>query len=838
MRPFLAIALVCLAPCVGAAQQAGPALAVDATASRHPISPYIYGINEWPGYSSSTHAWTDNGMSEAMRVGVRRWGGDNATSYNWQSDILNNDDDWYFTTYLVGDGVTSTFEVFHEKNLQTGTRSLGTVPVLDWTPKLIAGQPLAFNVPLSCSFNVAKYGEQVPSNAANCVANPFGSDCAVDPYDSACGSGVSAVINGQNQNIVNDPNDVYQPITPAFAGQWVQSIKSKYGPANLGGVQMWSLDNEPEWWDGVHMDMYHQHATYDDVLARDEATAQAVKAADPTALITGPVPGGWSGMLFSKTDMDAGWDKYPYCYYDNPVDQNAHGGLPWLVYYLQQMHQFEQKNGYRLLDYLDVHGYITPTGIGFDTNYSAANTLLRMTSTRAFWDPNYIVPVTGCGGYYNAAGNQVAPALVPTMHGWVNQNYPNTKLAITEYNWGALEDITGAVAQADILGIFGREQLDMATMWPDGSFTLGVPGSYAFKIFLNYDGNGSQFGETSVSATTGDPDVLSIFAAERHDSALTVLVLNKTTGAIADSISLADFTPAATAQVWQYSSANLSAIVRQAPDLNVAASSVSMTFPAYSMTLLVIPQAQSAMSVPQPAIAAVTSAASYDKTGVSPGEIVAIWGQGLGTAAGTNLQFDSNGLLATSLGGTQVFFNGNPAPLIYAANGQVNAIVPYEVALSQTANVVVVYQGNASAPLQIAVSAVKTGIFTSSYTGQGQGAVLNQDYTINGPANPAPRGQYVSIYGTGEGVTTPPGMDGRLSSVSGTPLPKVAASCSATIGGVTTTQNYCGEAPDLTAGLVQVNALVPESVAPGSAIPVTITIGGVTSQAGVTLAVK
>ncbi len=155
------------------------------------------------------------------------------------------------------------------------------------------------------------------------------------------------------------------------------------------------------------------------------------------------------------------------------------------------MQQFEQQNGYRLLDYLDVHGYITPPGVGFDNTISSANTALRLTSTRAFWDPTYIVPgFTNCSGYSDANGNQVAPALIPTMHGWVNTNYPNTKLAITEYNWGALEDITGAVAQADILGIFGREQLDMATLWPDGSFTLGVPGSYAFQIFLNYDGNG------------------------------------------------------------------------------------------------------------------------------------------------------------------------------------------------------------------------------------------------------------------------------------------------------------------------------------------------------------
>ena len=190
--------------------------------------------------------------------------------------------------------------------------------------------------------------------------------------------------------------------------------------------------------------------------------------------------------------------------------------------------------------------------------------------------------------------------LIPRMHQWVNQNYPGTMLAITEYSWGALESITGAIAQADILGIFGREALDLGTLW--GTPEPTQPGAFAFQIFLNYDGNGSQFGDTSVSATTGDPDTLSIFAAQRADSALTVLVLNKTTGAIADTVSLANFTPAGTAQVWQYSQSNLSAIVRQSPDINVGGNNIAAAFPAYSMTLFVIPQAQSAMSVPQPVV--------------------------------------------------------------------------------------------------------------------------------------------------------------------------------------------------------------------------------------------
>jgi uncharacterized protein (TIGR03437 family) len=821
MRPFLAIALGCLASFAAVAQQAGPALAVDASANVHPISPYVYGINEY----------ADSGLDTMMRIPLRRFGGDATTSYNWQIDVSNSAADWYFENGAqyntkapppLPDG--SSFDLFHEANLQTGALSLGTISLMDWTPKDTT----------SCSFSVAKYGKQEPSNAANCAANPFGSQCAVDPYNSACGSGVSAATG---QQIVNGQADAYQPSNPAFEQQWVQYLMQKYGPANTGGVRLWSMDNEPEWWYGVHTDIYQNFATYDDMMQRNLTWAQAVKAADPSALVTGPVAAGWPGYFYSRLDFQSGWDKYPYQYWDNPTDQEAHGNVPWVEYYLQQMQQFEQQNGYRLLDVVDIHGYITPDTLT-DTVGDAATETLRMTSTRALWDPTYIVPNTNAGdNEYDSNGNQTPPQLIPRMHQWVDQNYPGTKLAITEYMWHALGSITGAIAQADILGIFGRESLDYGTLWGPPAPT--DPGAFAFKIFLNYDGNGSQFGGTSVSATTQNADVLSIFAAQRYDSALTVLVLNKTTGAITDSISLKGFTPAATAQVWQYSPSNLSAIVRQTPDLNVTGNSVSMTFPADSMTLLVIPQAQSAMTVPQPWISAVTNAASYDATGVSPGEIVTLWGTGLGPVAGANLQLDSNGLLTTALSGTQVFFNGNPAPLTYASNTQVNAIVPYEVAQAQTANVAVVYQGNASTPFQIAISAVKPGIFTYGSRGYGQGSILNQDYSVNSAANPAQRGTYVSIYATGEGVTTPPGMDGRVSNVAGTPVPKVVASCSATIGGQTAGVNYCGEAPDLTTGVVQVNAQVPLSIAPGTAVPVTITIGGVPSQAGVvTLAVK
>ncbi len=520
---------------------AAPRLVVDANAARHPISPYVYGIN----------SWADNGLQEMMRIPLARWGGDDATSYNWQNSVKNNtgDNPWFYYNYSVSPG----FDSFHEANLRTGTESLGTIPLMDWVPK----------APGECSFSIAKYGPQQKVSNSN----------------PDCGNGLSP--DGQTP-INNDPNDAYIPVDQTFAQQWIQHIMSAYGPANAGGVRFWSMDNEPEWWYGNHFDVYHQRATYDDVLARNIKWATAVKTTDPTALITGPVPGGWSGMYFSFTDMASGWGKAPYQYWDNPVDQNAHGGVPWIPYYLQHMKAAGATAGHRLLDVLDVHAYIMPGCFSYGTPCADPETL-RMTSTREFWDPNYLPPG---GGYEDATGAELAPKLIPRMHGWVNDNYPGTMLGITEYSWGALDTITGAIAQADILGIFGRESLDLGTLW--GTPNTTDPGAFAFKIFLNYDGNGGQFGETSISAVTGNPDTLSIFAAQRSDNALTILVLNKTSNAIANGVYIANYNLANTAQVWRYSSANLGAIVRQTPDFAIHYNTIDATFPADSMTLLVV----------------------------------------------------------------------------------------------------------------------------------------------------------------------------------------------------------------------------------------------------------
>jgi uncharacterized protein (TIGR03437 family) len=165
----------------------------------------------------------------------------------------------------------------------------------------------------------------------------------------------------------------------------------------------------------------------------------------------------------------------------------------------------------------------------------------------------------------------------------------------------------------------------------------------------------------------------------------------------------------------------------------------------------------------------------------------------------------------------------------------VSAVVPYEVSGRVQTSIQVEYQGVRSAPFTVPVTPTSPGIFTLSLQGTGQGAIVNQDGTVNGPDNPAARGDVVSIYGTGEGQTIPPGIDGIV--VTATDLREPQQTVTASIGGQSTEVLYAGSAGGEVAGVLQVNARIPLEILSGAAVPVTIVIGG-SSQAGVTMAVR
>jgi uncharacterized protein (TIGR03437 family) len=242
-----------------------------------------------------------------------------------------------------------------------------------------------------------------------------------------------------------------------------------------------------------------------------------------------------------------------------------------------------------------------------------------------------------------------------------------------------------------------------------------------------------------------------------------------------------------------------------------------------------------------PVILSVVNGASLQPAAVSPGEIITIFGNNIGPATPTTVtEFTktASGMVPTTLVNVSVTFNNVPAPIIFVAPGQINAMVPYEIAGQTNVPVVVTNNGTASAVTTVNVAATAPSIFSLSQGGNGQGAILNQDESINGSNNPAAPGSIISIYATGEGQLVPAGTTGCITG--GTlPLPKPVANVSVTIGGEPATPIlYAGEAPDQICGLIQINATLPSDLSAGPQ-PVVLTFGTATNAAqSITVVVK
>jgi uncharacterized protein (TIGR03437 family) len=227
----------------------------------------------------------------------------------------------------------------------------------------------------------------------------------------------------------------------------------------------------------------------------------------------------------------------------------------------------------------------------------------------------------------------------------------------------------------------------------------------------------------------------------------------------------------------------------------------------------------------------VLNAASLAVAPVAPGEIITLIGSGIGPRTPQTPTSAS----ATSLAGTSVLFDGTPAPLLYVAPNQINAIVPYEIYAKANTELKITFQEQTVAAVSLTVGTVAPAIFTVNNSGAGQGAILNQDLTNNSATNPAEKGSIVALFATGAGQTDPAGKDGQLAS---DVLPKPLLPVAVRIGGIDAELQYAGAAPGLIAGLIQVNAKIPENAPSGTAIPIELIVGQVSSPTGVTLAIK
>jgi hypothetical protein len=522
---LLVLSVIAITQPVSAQSSEPPSLTIDAAASRNPINPQIYGIASYG---------LDATFAAEIKIPNIRWGGDGTSRYNWQVDSSNSGFDWYF---MGGNGQTTPVPSA-SADLMVKTyapaNALMTIPIIPYVNKSSAS---------SCSFPVSVYGAQTSTNP---YVFPV-----VNGVAETCGNSVAIVAtNGSTQLMDHDILANHVPNTTSLQQAWVQHLVSTFGTAAAGGVKYYQLDNEPLGWSNTHRDVQPTTATYATIVQLGQEYAAAVKQADGSALILGPSDftlGGWVGTASQQ------------------------GGLWAGQYYLQQMAAYEQANHVRILDYFDEHYY-------FDTSTPAA----QLASTRTLWDPTFN------GGTWVEQYDFDGPMqLLPRFKNWISTYYPGTKLSLSEYSIDSgQKSIVDAIAEMDVLGIYGREQLDFANMWSPPVPT--DPIAYSFRMFRNYDGSGHQFGDTSLSAVSSDQGTLSIYAAQRSsDNAITVLVINKTTSAITGTIAFANLNLPPSAHAYTYSGANLTSIVH-ASDAAFSNANLGYSFPGYSAVLFVV----------------------------------------------------------------------------------------------------------------------------------------------------------------------------------------------------------------------------------------------------------
>lgn len=244
------------------------------------------------------------------------------------------------------------------------------------------------------------------------------------------------------------------------------------------------------------------------------------------------------------------------------------------------------------------------------------------------------------------------------------------------------------------------------------------------------------------------------------------------------------------------------------------------------------------LPAPKPVLNSVLNAATFQQSPIAPTEIVAILGtniapvydftdlvQILPSAITFNLPFGS--------GGAKVTFNGLPTPILYAANGQINVVVPAGIAGAPTAEVIVGQYGQQSDPFIVPVATASPGILSLSQNGNGQGVILNTNYSVTDAAHPAKPGSYIVIVDTGGGLVDQSFPDGRIINFLDR-YPRVIAPVSVFIGGKEAVVTYAGQAPRFVYGALQVNAIVPLDV-PSGVQDVVLTIDGKKNQQRITM---
>jgi hypothetical protein len=470
----------------------------------------------------------------ANRLTLVRLGGNRWTAYNWENNASNAGSDWCFQN----DGLLSSsstpgraVEVPVDAAHAQGVAALVTVPNVDY----VSADKLGGSNPPQCSGDVRNSGP-------NYLTTRFRQN------DPTKGAPFSLTPNTGDTKVYQDE----------FVN-WLEQATT--------GPVLYSLDNEPDLWSATHAEVHPAPVTYAELVNRNIQYADAIKDAAPDALVAGPVNYGFYGFETLQGAPDAG--------------ANGH----FIDYWLDRMRDAETTTGHRLVDYLDLHWYPEARGDGIrvtGTETTAGVVQARVQAPRSLWDSSYVEDSWITNDYLNGPIR-----LLPDMNERIAENYPGTQLAITEWNYGGGQHISGALATADALGVFGREGVGMACLWElngDERYTYA-----AFKAFRNFDGSGGAFEDISIRAQSSDVATATVYASVDavDPSKVVIIAINKANTARTAGITLRHVRRFNSAQVYTVTAGGGPAPVPAGSISPVATNAFNYSMPAHSISIIV-----------------------------------------------------------------------------------------------------------------------------------------------------------------------------------------------------------------------------------------------------------
>ncbi len=534
---------------------------INSAQSVKAISPYIYGANS----------------SAIVNATVQRLGGNRWTAYNWENNDSNAGNDYHFQN----DNYLSS----------SSTAGAAVLPAIQSAAS--KHQALLLTIPMNGYVSADRLGNgdvRYPSGDTSQPQLPQATVLAtrfVPEYPAKPGGPASFTLTPSTAD-----GAVYQD-------EFVNWVNHK----TVSGQQVfYDLDNEPDLWSSTHAEVHPSAATYQELVNDSIAYATAIKAVSPNALVFGGVNYGWQGFVQLQSATK-----------DSSINNTI---LNFQASYLKQMHAADVAAGKRLVDVLDMHWYPEAKGTNgvriINNDTAAATVAARVQAARSLWDPTYTYntdPTLGENSWithdslpYQPAStpapfNTTAIQLLPREQSLINQYDSGMKLSISEYNYGAGNHISGGVAEADALGVFGQQGVFAANWWPDG--TSGSFVNAAFNMYLNYNGRGGEFGNTSIQATSSSIATTAVYASQDagNPNRMVVVLINRTNSAATANMNITNSQQLSLVDAYQLagSSAAISHVVfnAAAPQWQwLGANSLSYNMQPMSVTTLALVRPQ------------------------------------------------------------------------------------------------------------------------------------------------------------------------------------------------------------------------------------------------------